>query len=114
MQWDKQETWDHDLLAFHKQAIALRKAHPALRTGAYRRLAADHDTYAFARSGDGETLLVAVNVAEQPRSIALPTGDLFAGGAELIALYGTGRARVVAGQITVDLPARDGVILIAA
>jgi cyclomaltodextrinase / maltogenic alpha-amylase / neopullulanase len=114
MQWDKQETWDHDLLAFHKQAIALRKAHPALRTGAYRRLAADQDTYAFARSGDGETLLVAVNVAEQPRSIALPTGDLFAGGAELTAIYGTGRARVVAGQITVDLPARDGVILIAA
>jgi glycosidase len=114
MQWDKQESWDNDLLAFHKRAIALRKAHPALRTGAYRRLAADQDTYAFARSGDGETLLVAVNVAEQPRSIAVPSSDLFAEGAELAAIYGTGRARVVAGQITVDLPARDGVVLITA
>src|SRR5262249_42132916 len=38
MQWDRQDTWDMQLLAFHKQVIAMRHAHPALRTGAYRRL----------------------------------------------------------------------------
>ena len=44
---------------YHKQLIAMRHAHPALRTGAYHRLYADDDSYAFARTNDDEALLVA-------------------------------------------------------
>jgi len=111
--WDQPETWDLQALAYHKRMIAMRHAHPALRTGAYRRLYADADTYALARANDAETLLVAVNVAEAPRAIAVPAGGLFAEGAELAAVYGERGARVEGGLARIDLPARDGVVLLA-
>jgi cyclomaltodextrinase len=111
MPWDQPATWDTAALAYHKRLIALRKAYPALRTGAYHRLHADADTYAFARVGDGEALLVAVNVAEAPRGIAVPVSGLFAEGAELAAAYGAAVARVQGGIARVELPARDGVVL---
>ncbi|HNP74373.1 MAG TPA: glycoside hydrolase family 13 protein, partial [Kouleothrix sp.] len=94
MPWANRERWDMDLLAYHKQLIALRHAHPALRTGAYARLHADDATYAFARADAAEALLVAVNVAEQPRTIEFAAGEHFAENAELRALYGTRGARV--------------------
>lgn len=111
IQWDKPETWDHDMLAFHKQLIAMRRAHPALRTGAYHRLYADEDVYAFAREGDGEKLLVAVNVAEKPRRVSVPTGELFGEEADLESVFGQGTARVEEGQVRLDLPARDGRVM---
>jgi glycosidase len=109
--WDRRETWDMDALAYHKQLIALRHAHPALRTGGYHRLYADADTYAFARANDGEALLVAVNVADTPRAIAVPAGRLFAEGADLEPAYGAGVARVANAMIRLELAGRDGVVL---
>ena len=100
-----------EALAYHKQLIAMRHAHPALRTGAYHRLYADDDTYAFARTNDDEALLVAVNVAEAPRNIAVPANGLFAEGAELAAAYGERGARVEGGRMRVELGARDAVVL---
>jgi cyclomaltodextrinase len=111
MPWDRPETWDHELLAFHKQVIAMRHAHPALRTGAYHRLYADDAVYAFARADDHEALLVAVNVAEQPRSIAIPAGEFFGEGVRLAAVYGDAAADVRDGYIQIEVPARDGVVL---
>jgi cyclomaltodextrinase len=111
MQWDRPDTWDMEALAYHKQLIAIRHAHPALRTGEYHRLHADDDTYAFARTDAAEALLIAVNVAETPRSIAVPVAGLFAEGAILAAAYGEPTARVEAGQVRIDLPARDGLVL---
>jgi cyclomaltodextrinase / maltogenic alpha-amylase / neopullulanase len=110
--WDRQDTWDKQLLAFHKQVIALRHAHPALRTGAYRRLYADQDVYAFARVDDAETLLVAINVAEQMRHVDVSAGDALPEGARLRAVYGQAEAIVAGGQVHVDLPPRDGLVLL--
>ena len=109
--WDKPETWNRDMLALHKELIAMRHAHPALRTGAYRRLYADEDVYVFAREGDGEKLLVAVNVAEQPRTVAVPASGLLAEGAELKPVFGQTSARVEAGQVRLDLAPRDGIVM---
>jgi glycosidase len=67
--WDHSDRWNHDLLRFHREVIALRRAHPALRTGAYRRLFADGSIYAFARSLDDETLVVAINAGDDRRNI---------------------------------------------
>jgi cyclomaltodextrinase len=111
MPWDRPETWDMQALDYHKHLIAMRHAHPALRTGAYARLHADADTYAFARSNDAETLVVAVNVAEGPRAIEIPAPSQLAGGAELQTAYGAPGARVAGGRLRIDLPARDGVVL---
>jgi hypothetical protein len=52
-------------------------------------------------------------VAEAPRSIDVLAGELFAEGAELRPVYGAGAARVENGQVRLDLPARDGVVLVA-
>jgi cyclomaltodextrinase len=109
--WDHRETWDHDLLAYHKELIALRKAHPALRTGALKRLYADQDVYAFARTLGDETILVAVNAAEQPRTVQIPVAEHLADGASLAALYGQGAAAVSGGSLMLELPARDGAVL---
>jgi glycosidase len=61
-------------LAFYKQAIALRSAHPALRTGTFRTVLTDdaQDVWVFLREGEGEQVLVALNAAGQPATIALP------------------------------------------
>src|SRR5262249_33430163 len=111
MQWDRQDTWDMQLLAFHKQVIAMRHAHPALRTGTYRRLFADQDVYAFARANGDETLLIAINVAAQPRAVSVPAGDALAEGARLRAVYGQGDAVVSRGAVGIELSGRDGIVL---
>jgi glycosidase len=110
--WDKPKTWDKDVFEFHKGLVAMRHAHPALRTGRFQRLYADEDVFAFARVGDGETIVVAVNAAEEPRSVSIPVNELLSDGAALKPLYGAGEAAVAAGQVVVELPARDGVVLV--
>ena len=111
MPWDKPETWDMAALAYHKQLIAMRHAHPALRTGAYHRLYADDTSYAFARSTDSEALLVAVNTSDTAQEIVVPTGEHFTEGSELTAVYGTGSVQVEQGTVRIGVPARDGVVL---
>ena len=111
MPWDKPETWDMATLAYHKQLIAMRHAHPALRTGAYHRLYADDTSYAFARSTDSEALLVAANTSDTAQEIVVPTGEHFTEGSELTAVYGTGSVQVEHGAVRIGVPARDGVVL---
>ena len=109
--WDRSDTWDMQALDYHKQLIAMRHAHPALRTGAYHRLHADDNSYVFARTNDDEALMIAVNVAEAPRSILVPTNGLFAEGRELEPVYSGGGARVEDGQVWLNLAGRDGAVL---
>jgi cyclomaltodextrinase len=109
--WDRPNTWDMQALDYHKQLIAMRHAHPALRTGAYHRLHADDDSYVFARTNDDEALLVAINVAAAPRNILVPTNGLFAEGGELEPVYSGGGARVEDGQVWLNLAGRDGLVL---
>jgi glycosidase len=54
-----------------KHCIALRKGHPALRTGDYVPLLATDDVYAFARSNAEETLVVALNSAGAERQVTI-------------------------------------------
>jgi cyclomaltodextrinase len=111
MPWDRRGIWDMDALAYHKQLIAMRHAHPALRTGAYHRLHADDDTYVFARTNGSEALLIAINVAEAPRNILVPTNRLFDEGSELVEVYGGSGARVEDGQVWLNLAERAGLVL---
>jgi cyclomaltodextrinase len=108
--------WDHDLLAFFRQAIALRHAHPALRRGRYLRLHTDdqRNVYAFARQGEGETLVVVLNNGAISYDVNVPVQGLFADGTALHDLWGEGQARVAAGWITgATLPPRSGAVLVA-
>lgn len=66
--WDESK-WDTNLLTYAKELIALRKKNPALRRGDYQRLWSDNGVYAFSRSFEGKTFVVAINASELPQQI---------------------------------------------
>ena len=66
--WDEHK-WDKNLLAYIKELIALRKKHPALRRGDFKRLWSADGVYAFSRSYAGKTFIVALNVSETPQQV---------------------------------------------
>jgi glycosidase len=119
--WDRPELWRPAVLDYHKELIALRKAHRPLRRGTYHALYADDDVYVFARRFSGEVLLVGVNAAEQARTVVVPVEGILPPEAVLHALYPAARdwgsfadgrpdGHVHDGCVTLTLAARSGVI----
>ena len=109
MPWSTPEQWDATALLFHKKLIGLRHDHSALRTGRFQQLYADDAVFAFARIGEGETIIVAVNAAEEPRSVTIPLHGLTIS-ARASGLYGQA-GTIEADALRVTLPARDGVVV---
>jgi neopullulanase len=68
--WEESK-WDKNLLAYVKQVIALRKQNLALRRGDFRRLWSADATYAFSRSLEEDTLVIALNASELPQQVEL-------------------------------------------
>jgi cyclomaltodextrinase len=87
--WDRPELWRRDVLAFHKELIAIRRAHKPLRRGTYHALYADQDVYVFARRFSGEVLLVAVNAAEETRIVEIPAEGVLPAAGRLNTIYPT-------------------------
>ena len=105
--WDEHK-WDKNLLAYAKEVIALRKKNPALRRGDMKRLWSANEVYAFSRSHEGKTFVVALNASEEPQQVhvtyeARKTPKPVFGGASEIS--------VSSGQLTFRIPARSGVVL---
>jgi neopullulanase len=69
--WDQPDTWDQDLLGYYKKAIALRHQNPVLRTGAFQRLVAQNDVYAFLRSENDKKAIAAFNVSTEARDVEI-------------------------------------------
>lgn len=95
--WDETQ-WDTELLDAHRQLIAMRHAHPALRAPGYRAVAADGHLFVFERFEADERLLVAVNAGDEPAAAAVD-GDL-----QL--LWGS----ATAGRGRVTVPTRSGAV----
>jgi glycosidase len=91
--------------------LRLRREHHAMRRGLLIDLAADEEAYAFARRTDGETLVIAFNVATAAKRITTPANDVGAAdGARLVPLLGASpERRIAGGQIVFDVPARTAV-----
>ena len=109
--WDRPSLWRHEVLAYHRDLIALRRAHPALRRGTYHRLYAAGQVYVCGRRLANDVLLIAVNSAESGQTVEVPVENLFPDGAMLKALYGEGGGQVAGGQVTLAVPARKGMVL---
>jgi alpha-glucosidase len=62
------------MLAHYRAALAFRRAHPALVTGAQGPVAAQGDVVTLTRSDAAETLFIAFNLSDAPATIALPQG----------------------------------------
>jgi cyclomaltodextrinase / maltogenic alpha-amylase / neopullulanase len=112
--WDQPDRWDHDLLAFHKAIIALRAAHPALRVGDYRTRFASDSVYAFTRTLDDTTLLVAVNAGDDARRAEIPGIASAEPSREPTVVFTTGPAPSLSSapsSLILDLPARTGAVI---
>ncbi len=108
--WDEQG-WDHDLHAFFKRCIALRRAHPALRRGSFTALASSGSSYVFQRKLGAETFVVALNTGLTPARMNFAAGSDLPDGTVLTDVWGGGAVRVVRGRIVGDnLPRREGAV----
>ncbi len=75
MPWDAQ-AWDHELLAFYRALIGLRRSSSALSVGGFQLLLAEGDTVAFMRRSADECLLI---VAQRAATSIPPIPMLAAG-----------------------------------
>ncbi|MBL1177999.1 glycoside hydrolase family 13 protein [Pantanalinema sp. GBBB05] len=110
-----EEAWDRELLEYHRQLIALRHAHVALRIGDYRTVFAKGDQYVFARTFDDQELLIAVNVDTAPASIVLTQGELGLQTQFDRLIFGNGslewHQETAPPRLVLDLPSRSGCIV---
>ena len=98
--WDENK-WDKGLLEYIKTCSALRKDQASLRRGEYKRIYAEGEVMAFARSYKNETATVAFNVSNETKIINLSFEK------KPRALFGN---PIIAGnQLTI--PPRSGIIL---
>ncbi len=77
--WDETQ-WHADLLVTFRQLIALRKAHPALRSANYRRVwppPGQHGTMltVIERTAADDEIIVAVNAGDERETLVLPLSD---------------------------------------
>ena len=103
--WEENR-WDTDLLAYVKELIALRKQTPALRRGDYGRLWSVNGTYAFSRSLDGNTFVIALNVSDATQE----TSVVFRGQDPKVMFGQASEVTINDGRLNFKIPARCGVI----
>jgi alpha-glucosidase len=66
MVWDEGR-WDHDLLAFYRRLIQLRRQSTILQTGGFQMLAVEPDTFAYQREDPSGHILVVAHRGASPR-----------------------------------------------
>jgi len=102
--------WDLEVLDQHRQLIALRQAHPALRTGTYRVLLAQGLVYVFLRELRADRAIVALNSGTETA-----TAHLTWPAAESPPTLSYGKANTIwqpeTNQIILTIPPRTGCVL---
>jgi glycosidase len=114
MSWD-QDGWDLELRDTVKRYIALRKAHPALRRGAFIPLYASskRGVYAFLRRSEDEALVVILNVDEAKYKVHIPVEDQLLDGTHLQDQVGNEPYEVQGGYIVgASMPPLSGLALL--
>jgi glycosidase len=112
--WDR-SLWEHSLFEWTRRCIALRREHPALRTGHYRSLLARStvNIYAYARWDARERFVLALNNRDLTRTLDLPLADVpIPDGSTLHDLLSGETYVVHAGRVErVRVPRRGAVVL---
>jgi cyclomaltodextrinase len=112
--WQDPGHWDHDLLAFYRQAIALRHHTPALRTGTFQRLQARDGIYAFARVLAPQYTVVLVNTQRRALTLDVDLADLVPAETPFEDVWNSGRHAVTQQRLpAVSIPAREAVVLVS-
>ncbi len=109
------DQWNHILLALHRDLIALRHAHPALRTGDYTVLETQGKVYVFARTLPQETIIIAVNAAEESAVVTFSPPSSVLNAQSKIPLFGQGEITWTCEKgvstVTLTLPPRTALIV---
>ena len=95
------------MLTLHRRLLRLRRAAPALVTGAYQPVEADGDVLAYLREGDGHRYLVALNLGPDPARLAVPGP---APGGRVLVSTRPGRDGEAAGGV-LELRGDEGVVV---
>ncbi|HEX9441118.1 MAG TPA: glycoside hydrolase family 13 protein [Roseiflexaceae bacterium] len=107
--------WDAEELEWTRSCIAMRHAHPALRTGEYQSILARStvNVYAFARWDEREQLVVALNNRDLTRTLDLPLASTpIPDGVKVCDLLTGEIYHTRAGRVErVRVPRRGGVVL---
>ena len=110
--WHDEVAWDRDLLDFIRRAIALRKAHPALRRGRYETLYAHEDVVIFGRQVEGDAVVIAFNAGRETQIITCAVDDYLPDGA-LTDVWAGLPARVSHGTLRhLVLPPRSAAVFV--
>nr|WP_306317629.1 MULTISPECIES: pullulanase-type alpha-1,6-glucosidase [unclassified Streptomyces] len=97
----------HPLFTSIAALAKLRKDNPALTDGTQKELYAKDSVYAFSRTGDDREYVVAVNNANEAKTVELPIES-----AKFRALYGSSGAQVATdGRLKVTVPALSSLVL---
>jgi alpha-glucosidase len=94
------------MLNLYRRLMTVRRAHPALVSGGYRRITAEKGVLTFLRQQDDERFLVALNLTDEPHSAILPGAE---SGIVVISAMAEREGQAVAGHI--DLAAHEGVVV---
>jgi neopullulanase len=112
--WQNEAVWDRGLLDFTRRAIALRRAHPALRRGRYKTLYAHEDVVIFARRTADDAAVIAFNAGRDVQNITCDVDDYLPDGA-LADAWGGLPARVSHGTLRqLALPPRSAAVFVRA
>jgi alpha-glucosidase len=94
----------NSIFSFYKQAIRLRRSSPALLDGDYAAIGDDPNVFAYSRRTPSQTMIVALNMSSEPRTLKLSSKELGGEGRELrLAISNQihdAKAPVQAGQVT--------------
>lgn len=104
--WEESK-WDKSLLSYIKDVVELRRKNLALRRGDYKRLWSADGVYAFSRSHEGKTCVVAMNVSESPQQIHVT----YEAGKTPKCVFGEASEISLNDRLHLTVPARSGVIL---
>ncbi|HLM57662.1 MAG TPA: alpha-amylase family glycosyl hydrolase [Pyrinomonadaceae bacterium] len=110
---------DQGLVNYYATLAHMRKQHLALRTGSFETLltgdttpsTTDDSTYAFARAGGGEAVVVALNNGAGANAASVPVGPYFADGTQLRDALSGATYAVSGGVVNLTLAARSGAVL---
>jgi cyclomaltodextrinase len=91
---------------YFRRLLHLRQAYPALLRGTRRALHVDREGgYAYVREGEGQTVLVALNLSDKPRSLVLAVDGLTTAAKDRL---GDAQVRANGSEVVIDLPPMGG------
>ena len=98
---------DRSILSFYKALIGLRRRLPLLQSGDYVPVASDGDLLLYRRQRDGSSVTIALNLGDQPISVASSTAGL--SGTILLSTFLDREREIIEGAV--DLRGNEGVII---